>query len=275
MSSEPTRSVEPAAESDPARQATIESLLVAGLEAYFAGELERAMHIWTRVLFLDRGHARARAYIERARVVQAERQRETDELVHGGIAAFDEGDPTRARRLLTTAVRRDAGEDMALALLSRIERLESAAPPVPVRGTTTRPPAMRTAVEARVPRQSRRGLVLLTAALLVAVFVLGWDRFQEWRRAVPDQAAARVAAATTREVPVPRLASLSLERAKALYARGHLHEALSELDAIVPGDTLGPEADRLRAEIQRVLLAAVPAAAPHDAAPPVAEAPVR
>lgn len=275
MSPEPTRTVEPTTEAGPSPQATIESLLVAGLDAYFAGELERAVHIWTRVLFLDRGHARARAYIERARAVQAERQRETDELVHGGIAAFDEGDAPRARRLLTSAVRRGPGEDMALVLLSRIERLESARAPMAVRGEPAGPRTDRSLTTPRAPGRSWRGLALLGGALLVAVLVLGWDRFQEWRRAVPEQAAARVAAATTREVPVPRLAALSVERARGLFARGHLHEALRELDAVGPGDTLAPEADRLRADIQRVLLSAVPAAPLQDATPPVAEAPVR
>jgi predicted negative regulator of RcsB-dependent stress response len=274
MSLEPTRPAEPSTDADPARQGTIESLLVAGLEAYFAGELERAIHIWTRVLFLDRGHARAKAYIDRARVVQAERQRETDELVHGGIAAFDDGDAPLARRLLTTAVRQGQGEDMALALLSRIERLESAATPAVVRGETLAV-TPRSVAAARAPRRSSVGLVLLSLALLVAVFVLGWDRFQEWQRAVPEQAAARVAAATTREVKVPRLAALSVARARALFTRGHLHEALHELDAVPPGDALRPEADRLSAEIQHLLLAAVPAAPLEDAAPPVAEAPAR
>ena len=42
---------------------TIESLLVAGLDRYFAGDYDGAIHAWTRVLFLDRRHARARAYI--------------------------------------------------------------------------------------------------------------------------------------------------------------------------------------------------------------------
>ena len=38
-----------------------EALLVDGLDCYFAARYEDAIHIWTRVLFLDRSHARARA----------------------------------------------------------------------------------------------------------------------------------------------------------------------------------------------------------------------
>jgi hypothetical protein len=60
------------------RLALIEQLLLAGLDHYFTGQYEQAIHVWTRVFFLDRGHARARAYIERARCALAERQREAE-----------------------------------------------------------------------------------------------------------------------------------------------------------------------------------------------------
>ena len=66
------------------RDARVEELLLAGLDHYFAGQHELAISVWTRVLFLDRGHARARAYIERARSAIAERQREGEELLHTG-----------------------------------------------------------------------------------------------------------------------------------------------------------------------------------------------
>mgnify|MGYP003350088360 CR=1 FL=1 len=46
----------------------IEQLLLAGLDAYFAGQHEQAINVWTRVVFLDRHDDRARAYIERDRV---------------------------------------------------------------------------------------------------------------------------------------------------------------------------------------------------------------
>ena len=46
------------------RDARVEDLLLAGLDHYFAGQHELAISVWTRVLFLDRGHARARAYID-------------------------------------------------------------------------------------------------------------------------------------------------------------------------------------------------------------------
>src|SRR5512144_2825586 len=98
-----------AAERD--RDARVEELLLSGLDHYFCGRHELAINIWTRVLFLDRGHARARAYIERARSAVSERQREAEELIHTGEAAVERG----------------ARTDEALALLDRMDRLEAAA----------------------------------------------------------------------------------------------------------------------------------------------------
>src|SRR6266699_2139779 len=81
------------------RDARIEQLLLAGLDHYFTGQYDQAINVWTRALFFDRSHARARAYIERARRAQAERQRESEELLHNGLSAFQRGESGEARRL--------------------------------------------------------------------------------------------------------------------------------------------------------------------------------
>jgi len=44
--------------------AKIEQLLLLGLDHYFAAQYDQAINVWTRVLFLDRNHPRARAYVE-------------------------------------------------------------------------------------------------------------------------------------------------------------------------------------------------------------------
>src|SRR4051812_50042783 len=103
-------------------ESRIEELLLAGLDHYFNGQHELAISVWTRVLFLDRGHARARAYIERARGAIAERQREGEELVHTGAAAFQRGEAEAARRLRTSAVEQGAGTHEAPARLERLDR---------------------------------------------------------------------------------------------------------------------------------------------------------
>src|SRR4029453_4600733 len=116
------------------RDARIEELLLTGLDHYFAGRHNLAINIWTRVLFLDRSHGKARAYIERARGALAEKQRETEELLQTGADALTRGDRATARALLTSAERAGGSED-APAWLHRLDRLEAGAPMV------TRPPA--------------------------------------------------------------------------------------------------------------------------------------
>ena len=108
------------------RDARIEEFLLAGLDHYFSEQYDLAINVWTRVLFIDRGHARARAYIERARGAIAERQRKGDELLYTGAVALDRGDAGTARELVTSAVEHGASADEALALIARIDRLETA-----------------------------------------------------------------------------------------------------------------------------------------------------
>ena len=125
-----------AAASEADRDAKIEQLLLAGLDHYFAAQYDHAISVWTRVLFLDRSHARARAYIERARSALAERQRESEELLQNGVAAFERGDGGEARRLVQAAIDGGAPTDEALAVLDRLNRLGSAPavdPPSPAR----------------------------------------------------------------------------------------------------------------------------------------------
>ena len=105
--------------SDAERAARIEQLLLSGLDHYFGGNYEQAINVWTRVAFLERGHGRARAYIERARGALAERQRESEESLHQGLAAYHAGDLQRARDLLTRAVELGGANETALLFLQR------------------------------------------------------------------------------------------------------------------------------------------------------------
>src|SRR5476651_275778 len=109
------------------RDAKIEQLLLVGLDHYFAARYELAINVWTRALFLDRSHARARAYIERARSALAERQRESEELLQSGVAALARGDSGEARRLLRAAIDGGAPREEALVVLDKLNRLEPAA----------------------------------------------------------------------------------------------------------------------------------------------------
>src|SRR5678815_1212145 len=114
----PRNHADVASESD--RDSKIEQLLLVGLDHYFAGRYELAINVWTRALFLDRSHARARAYIDRARSALAERQRESEELLQNGVAAFERGEGDEARRLLQAAIDGGAPSEEALTLHDRM-----------------------------------------------------------------------------------------------------------------------------------------------------------
>ena len=143
--------------SDADRDAKIEQLLLVGLDHYFAAQYEQAINVWTRALFLDRSHARARAYIERARSALAERQRESEELLQNGVAAFQRGDGDEARRLLQAAIDGGAPSDEALAGARSPEPPRArAARPAPA--DDRRPSRRRLASRRRPPLQHRRSV---------------------------------------------------------------------------------------------------------------------
>jgi tetratricopeptide (TPR) repeat protein len=275
---DPLRSDLRAAEAltDGDRDARIEQLLLGGLDSYFAGEYDQAINLWTRVLFFDRHHRRARAYIERARSAQAERQRESEAVLHQGIEAFHDGDVALARRLIADALARGASPDEAQSVLTRIERL-GIGQIAPARGSvkpvtfTLDATAEETPDETRRPAGWSAGALLLTAALgvlAVAVWGIISPEPAAWSFLAPavSRSDARVMPMTLDPLPVPAAGESSLARARAFYMRGQLRDALTELDRISTGDRSRPAADRLRADIQRHLLAL--AAAETSAPPP-------
>src|SRR5882672_5155730 len=150
------------------RDARIEQLLLAGLDHYFAGQYDHAINVWTRALFFDRSHARARAYIERARRAQAERQRESEELLHNGTTAYRSGNVKEARRLLQAALDAGAPLELAFPMLERLNQLE----PMPV---VPAPSRAHRAARAAVHRSATPAVpspvtpLAVTASLLVLV----------------------------------------------------------------------------------------------------------
>ena len=238
-------------------QSRIEELLLAGLDHYFSGQHELAISVWTRVLFLDRSHARARAYIERARGAIAERQREGEELLQTGTAAFHRGDAEGARRLLTSAVERGAQPDEALAMLDRLQRLE----PARTGGVETARPARYAVDQTPSGGDQRRGIRAATLLLVLAIgLATGVLVMIAWSSGVfpwsPWPASTNAAVSAQTPLPVPSASEVSYARARAWSGNGRLRDALTALDAIRPGDPLRPQADELRARIQQQLLAA-------------------
>lgn len=249
------------AASDADRDAKIEQLLLVGLDHYFAAQYEHAINVWTRALFLDRTHARARAYIERARSALAERQRESEELLQNGVAAFQRGEGPEARQLLKAAIAGGAPAEEALAVLDRLDRLEAGpAPQTP----DVRRPGRRVAVPlARdvIARPSRWTLMTFAVLVILAAGAAGavsWAH-PDWRTWVPLPIApsASTAGPVSREItlPLPRHGETTLARANALALGGRLSDALAVLDTIRPTDPARAAADRMQADLQRQLLA--------------------
>lgn len=259
----------------------IEHLLVTGLDQYFAGEFEAAINLWTRVLFLDRQHDRARAYIDRARSAQAEQQRISEALVHEGLVAFDNGEVIRARALLIDALDQGASNDVALGVLGRIDRLDigtrASAPVAPVnrRRATARPsiPADVNAHRASLAVwwATAAGIVLAAGICFVLVAPGG---FSEWFPVQATTGRPTILIPAPAPLPVPSPTEADVARARSRFANGKLRDALRMLDRVPVGDALRVDADRLRGEIQRELLAiagaetASPSSIPVPGPPP-------
>jgi tetratricopeptide (TPR) repeat protein len=240
------------------RDARIEEFLLSGLDHYFSEQYELAINVWTRVLFIDRGHARARAYIERARGAIAERQRKGDELLHTGAVALDRGDAGRARQLVTSAVEHGASADEALALIARIDRLENASQGLTPSNRSASiqeqsggvVPALGLAARWRWVGGGAIGGIVIGAAALIA-FGRGTGTFPLF--GPPESVPVSTLNAP---LPVPTIGEVQLSRAQTLYARGRFQEALAALDGVPAGDPHRGRADELTATIQRQLLAA-------------------
>lgn len=242
------------------REALIERLLLAGLDHYFEGRFEQAVNIWTRVAFLERGHGRARAYIERARGALAERQRESDELLHRGLEAYRTGDLTGARELLTRAAAAGSSET-ALVFLQRLgvaEAGQAAAAPVAQiaydGGTSAGRPSRRHSDKPIVAATNWLATIAVCVGIASAILMAA-PPIASWLGEGPSAAAA-ADRPTDDPLPMVRGAELRLSQAKALFDGGKPHDALRLLESIDHGDPLRGDADALTAAIQITLLAA-------------------
>jgi len=255
----PVRPSVPRGDSD--REARIEQLLLTGLDHYFAGQYERAISVWSRVVFLERHHDRARAYIERARSAQAERHRESEELLHVGVSAYNAGEIERARNLLTRAV--EQGSDAADVFLDRLNRVDSFdsgadlwIDPLPAQfGVKQRRVA---------PLMTRQRWITAGLAMLVvaATMLFGGFPISAWLPGLQmttlqvTTAAPSIEQAYVEPLPIVRASEIAIVRAHELYSEGRLVETLRALEGIDLADPHRLEADVLRADVQRDLLAA-------------------
>lgn len=198
---EPPRDSEPSS----SRDQRIEQLLLAGLDRYFAGELEHAIQVWSRVFFLDRGHARARAYIERARGAIAERQREAEARSHRHDLhdELDSSLPRVADLVESAPVEAfHARPSVAAPVSSGLGSVAAARAALDLEA-----PATLSAPEpgaAPVPRRERRGWTLSQVVLVVLAALLLFGA--GYIVAARDRLAAWWAPSSESEVAVPAMA---------------------------------------------------------------------
>jgi tetratricopeptide (TPR) repeat protein len=253
---EPRRHDDPAGDLND-RDSRIESLLVEGLEHYFASRFEEAIHLWTRVLFLDRSHARARAYIDRARSAIAERQRRAEAMLQESDELLAQGQTAAARHLLAEAIATTGDDERAAALRSKLERLERAhagsAVAAPHASTSAVAPRWRAINDARFT------LTAIGVAAVAVLIIASVPNVQRWLGLSSGD--RRLTAAVERSrLPVMSSGEVALVRARSLYNRGRLAEALQALERVSVDSPVRAAADQLRVEIQQILLAGRPAA---------------
>src|SRR5207248_10603771 len=127
------------------------------------------------------------------------------------------------------------------------------------------PPRANVTVAVQPERRPRLRPVLSTAAILalIAVAYAAAVRSGIDVRSILSLTESYAAPDATASAPVardvalalPRRGEITLVRARALMDGGHFHEALTALDTIRATDPQRADADRLRADIQRQLLA--------------------
>jgi hypothetical protein len=251
------------------RAALIEQLLLAGLDHYFSGDYEQAIHVWTRVFFLDRGHARARAYIERARGALGERQREAEaQGLEDGGAAVGLGATAVAARVVTVPSRSMTigmiGESATARALvprrfSRRDLLLGSSEVLiddTLDAGTIAQDLKETKADAPAGTRLLTHIVLVTLATVLlcgaAYLVVDRDRLATWWRTSDLETNRPIL--TPEPLILPRASEQALARAHVLYQKGRLREAMQALAPIRVDDPMRHDADVLLVDIERALL---------------------
>lgn len=266
---------------EPEAPSRFESLLQQASGLYDEGRYESAVHVWTRVLFLERGHPEARRGIELAKRALAERQRSLDAAVADARALFEAGDVETARERTRSVLAVEPRHAEACHLDTEIRGAESrrdlaAAPP-----ETNEPPASSVELSssealprvsrprARRPASSREAAASgpaklkmgLFAMAVILVFALGGGFLRaNWDVLVGDGAFAAGRSSmpppgTARELPpVPGLDELHYYNGARLFAEGRYREARVELALVDRSSAVAVDARNLILRIEERLL---------------------
>jgi tetratricopeptide (TPR) repeat protein len=235
-------------------------LLRQGEELYSDGQYQQAIHVWTRILFIDRGNAEARGFIDKAKQALAELQRKLEAEV--ATSKAEAGAPPAT----------DLPPEPAPVTEPVPPANETEAAPLPAAPSTTAPSAKTVVIRVRRARSravsnasarragSSSGMALFLLGVLVlfagsAVFLRS-----NWESIVSDgpfgrESRLQAAALSDRPVPVvPDLSELHYFRGERLFAEGRYREALAELRLVDRGSKVMADTRSLVLRIEDRLL---------------------
>jgi tetratricopeptide (TPR) repeat protein len=248
-------------------------LLRQGKELLRTGCYQQAIHVWTRILFLDRGNPVACKAIDKAKRALAERQRESDAIVAEASAYEQEGERSKAKRLLARVLTTDPRHTEGRSLWEKIEALERRGEPQANASTLATDPAdessrlrRRNGVQTNVAKKNRARSAspLKMAAFLFCAFCLlalgGLYLHLNWEFLVSDSAFATSRQAGSEAVPdfdrpqLPLPSDLHYYNGARLFAKGRYRDALSELARVDRHSASFEEARGLIVRIEERLL---------------------
>lgn len=253
---------------------TIGRLLAQGSSLFRRGRLQQAIHVWTRILFLDRNNRAARDAIAQAKSAIAERQREMDVLVLEANRRAAAGDRLGAQKRLARVLALDPRHVEARGLWEKLEEQARRGEARSGSLALADKPAEENSFQGLRPRvapppsvQADRASPLKMAAFFFsalclfaagAVYVhLNWDFL------VSDGRPAVAVDADLRELDLgalsglPPLSELHFFNGARLHTKGMYREALSELALVEPDNPNYEEARNLILRIEGRLLRGV------------------
>jgi hypothetical protein len=244
-----------------------EELARAGEEFYRQGLFQEAIHVWTRILFLDRANLEARGAIERAKRDIAEQQRRLDLETVEAARLLENGDVEASRLRVRSVLSVDASHPEANLLareiaavdrrseMARETRADSSEedPAGPAKGIVLRVPKARASTTAGRPVASGVKMAFFVTAAVVLFSASAWYLYANWDSLVSDGAFGHpgtYAPMGPVEVgPVPDLSELRYMNGARLFAQGRYREALSELSRV---DRVSPLVGPARSLILRI-----------------------
>ncbi|MGE0638834.1 MAG: hypothetical protein AB7G12_13605 [Thermoanaerobaculia bacterium] len=268
----------------------IQELLGEGQRAFERGEYQSAIDAWSRIFLIDIDHHEAARRIEQARQLKAEREREVEELFHGGVEKFDSADFDAAESAFRKVLEIAPGYVLAREYLEKIEERRAGSLPPAVAAASAKaagaadaagaarraptgareaasreilvppePGARRRSGEEERPAYAvaakRRGgpsssFLVIGGAVLALLLAGGWLLVKNRARLFPN---AKEPVAS----PAPAQAD-PLARARALHADGKTAIALAQLRRLPPTDSHYAEAQSLISQWEALVTPADP-----------------